>query len=64
MTTSLTPFDKAIVAGLTSAILAEAARYGFQPNGDAVTALGVALTAVVPYVIAHAAVYFKSNRKV
>lgn len=59
---ALTPFDKAIVAGLTTAILAEAARYGFQPNGQAVTVLGVVLTAVVPYVIAHAAVYFKANK--
>lgn len=61
---ALTPFDKAIIAGLTSAILAEAARYGFQPSGEAITVLGVVLTAVVPYVVTHAAVYFKVNKKV
>jgi hypothetical protein len=60
--TPLTPFDKAIIGGLTSAVLALAARYGFQPNGEQVTLLGVLLTALVPYIITHAAVYFSRNK--
>ena len=58
----ITSFDKAIVAGLVSALTAEAARYGFHTGPETVTALGVILTAVVPYVVAHLAVYFKLNK--
>jgi hypothetical protein len=58
----VTPFDKAIIAGLTSAILAEAARYGFHATAQNITTLGLVLTAVVPYVIAHGLVYLKTNR--
>ena len=60
--TPSTTFDKAIVGGLVSAILALVARYGFQPTTEQVTFLGVAVTALVPYVITHAAVYFKRNK--
>lgn len=59
---NLTTFDKAIVAGLTSAIVALVARFGFQPDSTTTSAIGVILTAVVPYVIAHVLVYFKSNK--
>lgn len=60
--TPLTPFDKAIVGGLTSAVVALCARYGFHTTPEAVSVLGVVLTAFVPYVVTHAAVYFKANR--
>ncbi len=59
----LTPFDKAIVSGLSAAILSEAARFGWQPNGQAVSILSLVLTALVPYVIAHATVYFTTNKR-
>lgn len=59
----MTPFDKAIIGGITATLLAEAARYGFQPTPQDVTTLGVILTALVPYVITHAAIYFKNNKK-
>lgn len=59
----MTPFDKAIIGGLSSAIIAEAARYGFHANAQDVSTLAVVLTAVVPYVVTHALVYFKANKK-
>lgn len=54
--------DKAIIGGLTAAILAEAARYGFHTTPQDITWLGVVLTAVVPYVVTHLTIYFKKNR--
>lgn len=59
---NLTSFDKAIVAGLVSSICALLARYGWQPNGDAVNVLNVALTAGVSYLTAHILVYLKGNK--
>lgn len=61
---AITPFDKAIVGGILAAITAEAARYGWRPSGQAVSLISVILTAAVPYVLAHAAVYFKANKGV
>lgn len=58
----ITPFDKALIGGLTAAVLALCARYGFSPTSQQITFLGVVLTAVVPYVITHAAIYFTRNR--
>lgn len=59
----MTEFNKAIIGGLTAAILAEAARYGFHTSSEDITALGVILTAVVPYVTTHALVYFTRNKE-
>lgn len=59
---SLTEFDKAIAGGLTTAIIALAARYGFQTNAQEATYLGVIVTGLVGYVVGHAVVYFKSNK--
>lgn len=49
--------SKAIAGGLTAAGVAEAARYGWHPDGQTVTALGVIVTAVVGYVIGHVVVF-------
>lgn len=59
---ALTAFDKAIIAGLTSAIVALVARFGFQPTATTTSAIGVILTAAVPYIVAHLAVYYKANK--
>lgn len=53
----LSTISKAIAAGLTTAVVAELARYGFQVHPATVTALGIVLTAVVGYVVGHVAVY-------
>lgn len=58
----LTPFDKAIAGGIVTALVGEAARFGFHPQATTVTAAGVIVTAVVGYVLGHAAVYFKRNK--
>lgn len=58
----LTTFDKAIAGGLSTAIVAVAARVGFHADAQTVSALSVVVTAIVGYVIGHIAVYFSKNK--
>jgi hypothetical protein len=60
----LSPLYKAIAGGAVTAVVAELAHFGFQPNASTVTALGVIVTAVVGYVIGHVVVYFAPRNKV
>lgn len=55
--------SKAISAGAIAALVAEAARFGWHPQGSTVTAAGVIVTAVVSYIIGHLAVYFAPKNK-
>lgn len=50
--------SKAIAAGLVGAVVAVLARYGFHPQAETVTALGVVVTALVGYGVSHLVVYF------
>lgn len=56
--------NKAIAAGLTSAIVALVAHYGINPNPDTISALGVLLTALVGYVAGHLLVFLAPANKV
>lgn len=55
--------SKAIAAGVVSALIALAARYGFQADAPTANAIGIIVTAVVGYVIGHVAVYFSPKNK-
>lgn len=57
------PISKAIAGGIVTAIVAEAARYGFQAAPEVVTAVGVILTAGVGYVVGHLVVYLAPANK-
>jgi len=61
---NLSAISKAIAGGLVAVLVGEAARYGFQPSNEVVTAVGVIVTALVSYVVGHAAVYFAPKNKV
>ena len=54
---NLGQISKAIAGGLVGAGVAEAARYGFQPDAPTVTALTVIVTGVVGYVVGHVLVF-------
>jgi len=61
---NLQAISKAIAGGLIAVLVAEAARYGFYPSNEVVTASGVVVTAIVSYVAGHIAVYLApANRK-
>jgi hypothetical protein len=60
---NLSNISKAIAGGLVAVLVGEAARYGFQPSGEVVSAIGVIITALVSYVAGHAAVYFAPKNK-
>lgn len=62
---NLSSISKAIAGGVVTALVAEFAHFGFQPNGASVDALGVIVTAVIAYLLGHAVVYFSpANKKV
>lgn len=60
---NLSTVNKAIAGGIVSAIVAVAAHYGWQPQAETVTALGVIVTAAVGYVVGHVAVYVAPKNK-
>jgi hypothetical protein len=60
----LAQVSKAVAGGLVAILVSEAARYGFQPSGEVVTAVGVVVTALVSYVAGHLVVYFAPRNKV
>ena len=56
--------SKAVAGGIVTALVAEAAKFGFQPKGATVSAVAVVVTAIVGYVIGHVVVYFAPKNKV
>lgn len=60
---NLSNISKAIAGGLVAILVAEAARYGFQPSNEVVSAVDVLVTALVSYIAGHAAVYFAPKNK-
>ena len=59
----LSTISKAIAGGLTGAIVAVLAHYGFQPHAETITALGVVVTALTGYVVGHVVVYLAPANK-
>lgn len=59
----LATISKAVAGGIVAALVALAARYGFQPDAPTVTALGVVLTALVGYVAGHVVVFLAPKNK-
>lgn len=55
---NLQAYSKAIAGGIVAAVVAELARYGWHPDGQTVTALGVVVTAIVGYASGHVVTYF------
>lgn len=55
--------SKAIAGGLTAALVALLARYGFQAHPEQITALGVLVTAVVGYALGHLVTYLAPKNK-
>lgn len=59
----LSNISKAIAGGLVAVLVGEAARYGFHPSNEVVTAVGVVVTALVSYAVGHVVVYFAPRNK-
>lgn len=59
----LSTISKAIAGGLVALVVGEAARYGFHPQAETVTAAGVVITAVVSYVVGHLVVFLAPKNK-
>lgn len=57
MLDALAPVSKAVAGGLVAAVIALAARYGFNASPDVVNALGIVVTAVVGYAVGHVVVF-------
>lgn len=60
----ISTISKAIAGGIVGLAVALAARFGFQPDGPTVSALGVVVTAVVGYAVGHIVVYMAPKNKV
>lgn len=60
---NLSEISKAIAGGLAGLIIAEAARFGFQPDAPTKSAIAVLVTAVVGYLIGHIVVYLSPKNK-
>lgn len=60
---NLSSMSKAIAGGIVSALVAEAARFGFHPKAATVSAVSVIVTAVVAYVAGHVVVYLSPANK-
>lgn len=59
----LASISKAIAGGLATLVVAEAARFGFQPSQSSKDALGVLLTGLVGYLVGHIVVYLAPKNK-
>jgi hypothetical protein len=59
----LATISKAIAGGVAAGVIALLARYGFQPDGPTVTAIGVIITALVGYIAGHLVVYLAPKNK-
>lgn len=60
---NLSEISKAIAGGISGLIIAEVARFGFQPSAPTKDALAVLVTAVVGYAVGHLVVYFSPANK-
>lgn len=60
----LSTISKAIAGGVVSALVALAARYGFHPHAETITAVGAVVTVVVGYIAGHVVVYLSPANKV
>lgn len=60
----ISTISKAIAAGVISAVVGVAAKYGFHPSNEVITASGVLVTALVSYIVGHVFVYFAPKNKV
>lgn len=58
-----TTISKAIAGGLVGAVVALGARYGWHPDGQTVTALGIIVTSLIGYIIGHISVFVAPNNK-
>lgn len=61
---NLSTISKAIAGGIVGLLVAEAARFGWQPDAPTVTAVSVIVTGLVGYVVGHLVVYFAPKNKV
>lgn len=59
----LSNINKAIAGGLAGLLVAELARFGFQPDDVTKNALNVLLTALVGYAVGHIIVYLSPKNK-
>jgi hypothetical protein len=59
----LAAISKAIGGGLAGLIIAEGARFGFQPDAPTASALAVLTTALAGYVVGHVVVYLSPKNK-
>jgi len=59
----LQSISKAIAGGIVTTLIGLAARYGFHPTNEVITASGVVVTALVSYVAGHLVVYFAPRNK-
>lgn len=60
---NLSNISKAIAGGLVGIIVAEAAHFGWQPDGPTLDALSVIITGIVGYAVGHVVVYFAPRNK-
>lgn len=63
MNFDLATISKAIAGGLVAALVGLAARYGFHPHAETITAVGIIVTALVSYVAGHVVVYLAPKNK-
>ncbi len=63
MNFDVSTISKAIAGGTVSALVALAARYGFQPHPETVTAVGAILTVLIGYIVGHVVVYLSPANK-
>lgn len=59
----LATISKAIGGGISGALIALAAHFGFQPDAPTATALAVVTTAVAGYIVGHIVTYFAPANK-
>lgn len=59
----LSSVSKAIAGGIVGLVVAEVARYGFQPDPAQLTLLSGLVTALVGYGVGHLAVYLAPKNK-
>lgn len=60
---NIQPYIKAVAAGIAGALIAELSRYGFHPAPVYVDAIGVLVTGVLGYVVAHVITYLAPANK-
>lgn len=59
----ISAFYKAVGGGVAGLLIAEAARFGFNPDAPTKDALALVVTALVGYIVGHVIVYFSPKNK-